>query len=90
MKEGDTTGGHDHNFDHVTILFSGAVRVEADGKTELFRSSVGHHPKIWIKAGVVHSITALEDNTYLECWYVHRDENGYVVEEYQGNMAAVQ
>jgi len=92
MKAGDSIQGHTHNFDHTTIVFSGAVRIEAtlpDG-TKIDRVFKSPRPD-WagvshalIKAEVTHKITALEGNTIAWCVYAHRDAQGEVWQEYNG------
>jgi quercetin dioxygenase-like cupin family protein len=80
-KAGDFTRGHKHNFDHTTIVFSGAVRVKAtlvDGKV-LEREF--HAPDYFlVRAGVEHEITATEDGTEYWCVYSHRTPQGEVTQ----------
>jgi len=85
MTKGDVINGHKHNFDHTSIIFTGAVRVVAtlpDGrKVEVERAAPAH---LLIKADVEHEITALEDNTEFWCVYSHRGPQGDIVQEYTG------
>ena len=69
MKAGDTEQGHAHCFDHVTLLSAGSLRLNALGKSTDFQAP--HH--IFIKAGVVHELVALEDNTLAHCIHALRD-----------------
>jgi hypothetical protein len=69
LKAGDTEQGHAHNFDHVTLLSVGSLRLNALGKSTDFKAP--HH--IFIKAGVVHELVALEDNTLAHCIHALRD-----------------
>ena len=69
VKAGDIEQGHAHCFDHVTLLASGALRLHALGKTSDFKAP--HH--IFIKAGVVHELEALEDETVAHCIHAIRD-----------------
>ena len=69
VKAGDLERGHSHVFDHVTLLASGKIRVTALGQSTDFTAP--HH--IFIKAGVVHALLALEDNTVVHCIHALRD-----------------
>jgi hypothetical protein len=69
VKAGDLERGHSHVFDHVTLLASGKIRVTALGQSTEFTAP--HH--IFIKAGVVHELLALEDNTVVHCIHALRD-----------------
>ena len=69
VKAGDIEQGHAHLFDHVTLLASGSLRLHALGTTTDFKAP--HH--IFIKAGVVHELEALEDNTVAHCIHAIRD-----------------
>lgn len=83
-KSGDRVDGHAHNFDHVTLVFTGSIRVKAKLPTgEVER--VFHAPDwVLIKAGVEHEITALENGTVCWCLYSHRTPQGDVVQEETG------
>lgn len=86
---GDKIDGHAHNFDHTTYVIRGSVRVEqldADGnvvRTVDKKASEGHN-WVLIKAGVIHRLTALEDDSEFHCIYSHRDAQGDVVLEATG------
>jgi hypothetical protein len=60
---GDKEEGHAHLYDHLTLLASGKLRLTALGTSTEFTAP--HH--IFIKAGVVHELEALEDNTVVHC-----------------------
>jgi quercetin dioxygenase-like cupin family protein len=88
------SAGHEHNYDHVTIVISGRIRVqyawtEIDGRVvrgesrEFAQGEVVH-----IKAHVRHTIKALESNTKYLCVFSHRDFDGLVTQAYVGNEAA--
>lgn len=47
------------------------------------RASDGYN-FLLIEAGVIHRITALEDNTHVHCIYANRNPQGEVVQEYDG------
>lgn len=85
-KAGDLMAdGHEHNFDHTTIVFKGSVHVEAktpDGRVIVRDFTAPAH--FLVKADVRHKITALEDNTEAWCVYSHRTPQGDVVQEYTG------
>jgi hypothetical protein len=55
--------GHAHLYDHMTLLANGRLRLTALGTSTEFTAP--HH--IFIKAGVVHELEALEDNTVVHC-----------------------
>ena len=73
-KAGDIHEGHSHSFDHLTLLATGKMKVVVDRKEKTFTAP--HH--IYIKAGVVHELTALEDNTIAFCIHVLRDGDDIV------------
>lgn len=75
VKAGDTEQGHAHCFDHLTLLSSGKLKLVALGKETEFVAP----QHIFIKAGVVHELIALEDNTVAHC--IHAIRNGERVED---------
>lgn len=84
-KVGDSIQGHKHNFDHTTIVFTGAVRVVAtlpDG-LEIEREFTAPDSFL-VKADVEHEITATANDTVAWCVYSHRTPQGEVTEEYTG------
>lgn len=68
-KAGDANEGHEHNYDHLTLLTTGSVRVYVDGNTSDFVAP----QVIYIKKGKSHYIEALEDNTIAFCVHALRD-----------------
>jgi hypothetical protein len=91
QAKGTVVESHAHTFDHVTYCFAGAYRIDAvvNGKpvtTEIYSARPGKPTQnhCTIKAGVKHSLTALEDNSTYQCIYAHRDTRGEVVEHYTG------
>lgn len=84
-RVGDKTEGHTHNFDHTTIVFRGSVHVrgELPNGTVIERDFVAP-AHFLVKANVLHTITALSENTVYWCVYSHRSPQGDVVEEYNG------
>jgi quercetin dioxygenase-like cupin family protein len=68
-KAGDIEIGHTHQFDHLTLLASGSLRVVVDGVSSEF---VAPH-MIYIKADKNHELIALQDNTVAFCIHALRD-----------------
>lgn len=69
---GDVMEGHTHVYDHQTLVASGSVAVEVDGFTTEFKA-----PQIiYIRAGKVHKLTALEDNTVAYCIHPLKENDG--------------
>lgn len=88
-KAGDRVDGHTHNFDHTTYVVKGAVHVRGvcpDGRVIERDFSAGDF--CLIKAEVIHTITALMDDTLFHCIYAHRTPQGDVVQEFTGWGAA--
>lgn len=85
-KAGDLMAdGHEHNFDHTTIVFTGSVHVEArhpDGR--VFQLDCKAPDSFLVKKDVHHKITATAENTEAWCVYSHRTPQGDVVQEYTG------
>lgn len=69
VKAGDADAGHAHTYDHLTLLAYGSVRVVVEGKETEFRAP----HMIYIQAGKVHHIEALEDGTITYCVHALRD-----------------
>lgn len=92
MNTGEIVEGHTHNFDHTTIVFRGAFRLEAtrpDGTKidRILRAA----SSVLVNADVCHKFTALEDNSEFWCVYAHRDpQSGEVVQEQNGFYGAYQ
>jgi hypothetical protein len=80
-RAGDVTEGHAHNFDHTTIVFKGAIRIEATlpNGTQIARDFAAPAHAL-IRADVRHRITALADDTEYWCVYSHRTPQGEVTE----------
>lgn len=68
---GDTEIGHTHQFDHLTLLASGALRVTVDGQTTNF---VAPH-MIYIRADKVHELVAIQPNTVAYCIHALRNKD---------------
>jgi quercetin dioxygenase-like cupin family protein len=72
-KAGDVENGHKHQFDHLTLLAAGSLKVVVDGKETVFTAP----HMIYIAKEKMHELTALEDNTVAFCIHALRD--GYDV-----------
>ena len=70
VRAGDTEQGHTHQFDHLTLLAVGSLRVTVENKSTEF---VAPH-MIWIHKDKMHELTALQDNTVAYCNHALRDE----------------
>lgn len=84
-KKGDTIEGHKHDFDHTTIVYTGAVHVLAkypDGSTREGDFAAPAH--FLVRKGIEHTITATEPNTVFWCVYSHRTPQGEVSHENTG------
>lgn len=68
---GDTEIGHTHQFDHLTLLASGSLRVTVEGKTTEF--SAPH--MIYIRADKEHELVATQANTVAYCIHALRDKD---------------
>jgi quercetin dioxygenase-like cupin family protein len=70
-KAGDIEYGHKHQFDHLTLLASGALRVTVEGNVTDFKAP----HMIYIHKDKHHELVALEDNTVAYCIHALRDGN---------------
>lgn len=70
-KAGDIEYGHTHQFDHLTLLANGSLKVTVDGETTEFKAPT----MIFIKKDKNHELVALEDNTVAYCIHALRKEN---------------
>lgn len=79
QKAGDTNGGgHQHAFDHVSLLVSGRVRVEVEGVEPKEFSAPTF---IVVRKDKNHKFIALEDNVCWYCVFALRDHNGEPIDE---------
>lgn len=67
-KAGDKNEGHEHNFDHITLLATGSVEVDVEGQKTIFKAP----HLIYIAKGKRHYLTALEDGTIASCLHALR------------------
>lgn len=72
QNAGDIEVGHVHQFDHLTLLAEGSLRVTVDGKTTDFKAP----HMIYIHKDKQHELVALEDNTVAYCIHALRDGDG--------------
>lgn len=87
--------GHEHNYDHTTLVIRGAIEVHysfmKDGqKIEGTSRRFEQGQYVEIKANVRHTIKALEPNTVYHCIFSHRDFDGLITQTYVGNPLAFQ
>jgi len=82
-KAGDSNPGHQHKFDHVTLLASGKVKVEVEGKPPKEFTAPTF---IVIRKEHNHKITALSDNVTYYCVFALRNINGEVLEDIYGEQ----
>lgn len=76
-KAGDTEIGHTHQFDHLTLLAKGKLKVTVEGVATEFTAP----HMIYIKADKVHELVALADETVAYCIHALRDkENNEILD----------
>jgi quercetin dioxygenase-like cupin family protein len=75
-KAGDSNQGHLHDYDHVTLVATGSVKVIVEGKESTFTAP--HF--IFINKDKEHQLIALEDNTVAVCIHGARDESGDIID----------
>lgn len=76
-KAGDTEIGHTHQFDHLTLLAKGKLKVTVEGKTSEFTAP----HMIYIHKDKVHELVALTDNTVAYCIHaLHDKETGEILD----------
>jgi len=75
-KAGDTEYGHTHTFDHMTLLARGKIKLTVDGVGSEFTAP----QMIYIKAGKMHELMALEDDSLAYCIHALRDNEGDILD----------
>jgi quercetin dioxygenase-like cupin family protein len=70
-KAGDTEIGHTHQFDHLTLLAKGKLKVTVDGVSTEFTAP----HMIYIHKDKVHELESLTDETVAYCIHALRDKN---------------
>ena len=69
-KAGDIEVGHTHQFDHLTLLAKGKLKVTVDGVSSEFTAP----HMIYIHKDKVHELEALTDETVAYCIHALRDK----------------
>jgi len=69
-KAGDTELGHTHQFDHLTLLAKGKLKVTVEGVPSEFTAP----HMIYIHKDKVHELEALMDETVAYCIHALRDK----------------
>jgi len=70
-KAGDTEIGHTHQFDHLTLLAKGKLKVTVEGKVSEFTAP----HMIYIHKDKVHELEALTDGTVAYCIHALHDKD---------------
>ncbi len=70
-KAGDTEIGHTHQFDHLTLLAKGKLKVTVEGVASEFTAP----HMIYIHKAKVHELEALTDETVAYCIHALRDKD---------------
>ena len=70
-KAGDMELGHAHQFDHLTLLAKGKLKVTVDGTASEFTAP----HMIYIQKDKVHELEALTDETVAYCIHALRDKD---------------
>ena len=68
-QAGDREQGHLHEFDHLTLLAHGSLLVEVADNATVYRAPA----MIYIRADLMHRLTALEPDTVAYCVHGLRD-----------------
>lgn len=63
VKKDDCEVQHEHEFDHVTLIAKGSVKVICNGEYTTFTAP----HMVYLKANTKHGMTALEDDTVAYC-----------------------
>jgi quercetin dioxygenase-like cupin family protein len=69
-KAGDIEIGHTHQFDHLTLLAKGKLKVTVEGVAAEFTAP----HMIYIRKDKVHELEALTDETVAYCIHALRDK----------------
>jgi len=70
-QAGDMEMGHTHQFDHLTLLAKGKLKVTVEGVATEFTAP----HMIYIRADKVHELVALTDETVAYCIHALRDKD---------------
>lgn len=83
-KANEPAQGHKHHHDHVSLLAKGKLRVKVEGHTPVIYTA----PTFFkIAAEHEHELIPLEDDTVAYCIFAIRNQDGEVVDEFDGNTA---
>lgn len=69
-RAGDTELGHTHQFDHLTLLAKGKLKVTVEGVSTEFTAP----HMIYIRADKNHELVAMVDDTVAYCIHALRDK----------------
>jgi len=75
-KVGDTETGHTHQFDHLTLLAKGKLKVTVEGVVTEFIAP----QMLYIRADKVHELEALTDDTVAYCIHALRTNEGDIID----------
>lgn len=81
LNVGDVEQGHQHTYDHATLVSAGSVMVDVlDDNNEVVSSKVFNAPNmVFIHKDKLHRLTALENNTVCSCIHAIRDIEGEIL-----------
>lgn len=77
IKEGFEVVSHKHKFNHVSFLVKGCVIVDADGVQNTYYAP----DYIFVKAGVAHSVTAVNGDAKWYCAHITDETDETKVDE---------
>jgi quercetin dioxygenase-like cupin family protein len=76
-RKGDVEQGHVHQFDHLTLLAAGSLKITVEDRVTEFKAP----HMIFIHKDKMHELEALEDNTVAYCIHAIRDmETGDILD----------
>lgn len=78
LKQGETQPGHQHHFDHVTLLAQGRVEVQVEGRSKEFEAPTF----IVIRKEHEHAFTALTEQAIYYCVFALRDLDGEIMDHF--------
>jgi hypothetical protein len=84
-EAGSVVRGHTHNYDHLTIVFTGAVHLrtrKAEGAPKRPTKEYDLKAPAWVRIpkNYWHEFTALVPGTRADCVYALRDSDGVVTD----------
>lgn len=82
VNVGDVEQGHQHTYDHATLVSTGSVMVEVlDNDNAVVSSKIFIAPNmVFIHKDKRHRLTALENNTVCSCIHAVRDVEGEIID----------